>query len=109
MVDDLGKDWISCYGADDIKTPHIDRLAEGGLKFHNSWSMPQCTPTRRAFTGQYPWRTGWVNHWDVPRWGVGYFDWAKYTSFAKVMKTAGYATTSPANGRSTIFVSNPTR
>ena len=93
MVDDLGKDWISCYGADDIETPHIDRLAKGGLKFHNAWSMPQCTPTRATLlTGQYPWRTGWVNHWDVPRWGVGYFDWAKYTSFAKVMKTAGYAT-----------------
>ena len=83
MVDDLGKDWISCYGADEIDTPNIDRLAKGGLKFHNAWSMPQCTPTRATLlTGQYPWRTGWVNHWDVPRWGVGYFDWANYTTFA---------------------------
>jgi len=93
MVDDLGKDWISCYGADNIKTPNIDSLAKGGLKFHNAWSMPQCTPTRATLlTGQYPWRTGWVNHWDVPRWGVGYFDWDKYNTFAKVMKTAGYST-----------------
>jgi len=93
MVDDLGKDWISCYGADNIQTPHIDRLAKGGMKFHNAWSMPQCTPTRATLlTGQYPWRTGWVNHWDVPRWGVGYFDWAKYTTFARVMKSAGYRT-----------------
>jgi len=93
MVDDLGKDWISCYGADDIKTPNIDALAKGGMKFHNAWSMPQCTPTRATLlTGQYPWRTGWVNHWDVPRWGVGYFDWAKYTTFARVMKGAGYRT-----------------
>ena len=93
MVDDLGKDWISCYGADNIKTPNIDNLAKGGLKFHNAWSMPQCTPTRATLlTGQYPWRTGWVNHWDVPRWGVGYFDWKKNTTFAKVMKTAGYST-----------------
>lgn len=93
MVDDLGKDWIGCYGADDIQTPHIDALAAGGMKFHNAWSMPQCTPTRvTLLTGQYPWRTGWVNHWDVPRWGVGYFDWQKYTTFAEVMKTAGYAT-----------------
>ena len=46
MVDDLGKDWISCYGADNIQTPHIDALAKGGMKFHNAWSMPQCTPTR---------------------------------------------------------------
>jgi arylsulfatase A-like enzyme len=93
MVDDLGKDWISCYGADDIKTPHIDALAKSGLKFHNAYSMPQCTPTRvTLLTGQYPWRTGWVNHWDVPRWGVGYFDWEKYTSFGTVMKSAGYKT-----------------
>ena len=72
MVDDLGKDWISCYGADNIETPNIDALGKGGMKFHNAWSMPQCTPTRAALlSGQYPWRTGWVNHWDDPRWGVG--------------------------------------
>ncbi len=93
MVDDLGKDWISCYGADNIETPNIDALAKGGMKFHNAWSMPQCTPTRATLlTGQYPWRTGWVNHWDVPRWGVGYFDWREYVTFARVMKSAGYAT-----------------
>ncbi len=93
MVDDLGKDWISCYGADNIQTPHIDKLSQGGMKFHNAWSMPQCTPTRATLlTGQYPWRTGWVNHWDVPRWGLGYFDWKKYTTFARVMKAAGYRT-----------------
>ncbi|MCA9174195.1 MAG: sulfatase-like hydrolase/transferase [Planctomycetales bacterium] len=93
MVDDLGKEWISCYGADGIQTPNIDALAKGGLKFHNAWSMPQCTPTRATLlTGQYPWRTGWVNHWDVPRWGVGYFDWREYVTFARVMKSAGYST-----------------
>ena len=55
MVDDLGKDWISCYGADNIQTPHIDRLAKSGIKFHNAYSMPQCTPTRvTLLTGQYP-------------------------------------------------------
>lgn len=95
MVDDLGKEWISCYGAEDISTPHIDALAAGGMKFTNAYSMPQCTPTRTTLlTGQYPWRTGWVNHWDVPRWGVGYFDWKKKqnTSFPRLMKDQGYAT-----------------
>lgn len=93
MVDDLGKDWIGCYGADNIQTPQIDALAAGGMTFHNAWSMPQCTPTRvTLLTGQYPWRTGWVNHWDVPRWGVGYFDWDKHTTFAEVMQSAGYKT-----------------
>jgi len=95
MVDDLGKEWISCYGAEDVKTPKIDALAKTGMQFENAYSMPQCTPSRAALlTGQYPWRTGWVNHWDVPRWGVGYFDWkiGQNMTFARIMKKAGYAT-----------------
>jgi arylsulfatase A-like enzyme len=95
MVDDLGKEWISCYGAEDIETPNIDALAETGMRFENAYSMPQCTPSRATLlTGQYPWRTGWVNHWDVPRWGVGYFDWKirQNMTFARIMKTAGYTT-----------------
>ena len=93
MVDDLGKEWVSCYGAEDIQTPHIDALAAGGMRFENAYSMPQCTPTRvTLLTGRYPWRTGWTNHWDVPRWGVGYFDWTCHTTFARILKTAGYTT-----------------
>ena len=95
MVDDLGKEWISCYGAEDIETPNIDKLAKTGIRFTNAYSMPQCTPSRvTLLTGQYPWRTGWVNHWDVPRWGVGYFDWKlrQNMTFAHILKTAGYVT-----------------
>jgi len=46
LVDDLGKEWISCYGAEGISTPAIDQLAATGMKFNNAWCMPQCTPTR---------------------------------------------------------------
>ncbi|MBN1125723.1 MAG: sulfatase-like hydrolase/transferase [Sedimentisphaerales bacterium] len=94
MVDDLGPEWISCYGGQDIQTPNIDALAEGGMRFTNAYSMPKCTPTRVSLlTGQYPWRTGWINHWDVPRWGAGcHFDWRYYTTFAHILRCAGYAT-----------------
>ena len=95
LVDDLGKEWISCYGADDISTPNIDALATGGMKFDNAYSMPQCTPSRvTLLTGTYPWRNGFVNHWDVPRWGVGYFDWkqSENISFARLLKALGYTT-----------------
>ena len=95
MIDDLGKYWVSCYGADDIKTPNIDSLAKGGMKFHNAYSMGSCSPSRTTLlTGKYPFRTGWVSHWDVPRWGIGYFDWKKKenTTFARLMKDLGYAT-----------------
>lgn len=95
LADDLGKEWISCYGAEDVRTPNIDALSAGGMRFNNAYSMPQCTPSRVALlTGTYPWRNGWVNHWDVPRWGVGYFDWKpkRNTTVARMMKDAGYAT-----------------
>ena len=94
LVDDLGKEWISCYGAQNIKTPHIDQLASEGMLFHNAYSMPQCTPTRvTLLTGQYPFRHGWVNHWDVPRWGGGaHFDETENPSLGVEMKRAGYVT-----------------
>ncbi len=94
MVDDLGKEWISCYGAEGIETPNIDRLAAGGMRFENAYCMPQCTPTRvTLLTGQYPFRHGWVNHWDVPRWGGGCsFDPELNPSVANLLKDNGYRT-----------------
>lgn len=94
MVDDLGPEWLSCYGGQEMKTPNIDMLAEGGMRFTSAYSMPQCTPTRATLlTGQYPFRHGWCNHWDVPRWGAGcHFDPKYNISFARVLKKAGYVT-----------------
>jgi len=93
LADDLGKEWISAYGAENITTPNIDKLAATGMKFDNAWSHPQCTPSRVALiTGQYPFRNGWVNHWDSPRWGQAYLDSKQNQSIARVMKQAGYAT-----------------
>ncbi|MCH2206080.1 MAG: sulfatase-like hydrolase/transferase [Lentisphaerales bacterium] len=94
LLDDLGKEWVSTYGAQEINTPVIDNLAKTGMAFSRFYSMPQCTPTRITFmTGQYPFRHGWVNHWDVPRWGGGcHFDWEKNPSIARVMQSAGYKT-----------------
>ena len=94
LVDDLGKEWISCYGAENIETPHIDELAKSGVIFNNFYAMPQCTPTRLSLlTGQYPFRHGWVNHWDVPRWGGGvHFDETLNPSIGLEMKKARYKT-----------------
>ncbi|MGB0372746.1 MAG: sulfatase-like hydrolase/transferase [Opitutales bacterium] len=94
LMDDLGKEWISSYGATDIETPYMDQLATEGMRFENYYTMPQCTPTRLSFaTGQYPFRHGWVNHWDVPRWGGGaHYDPANNPSIAKNLQKAGYKT-----------------
>ncbi|WP_297089365.1 sulfatase-like hydrolase/transferase [uncultured Draconibacterium sp.] len=94
LIDDLGKEWISAYGASEINTPNIDLLAASGIKFNRAYSMPQCTPSRVALvTGQYPYTNGWINHYDVPRWGHGVnFDTQKNPAFANELKKAGYKT-----------------
>ncbi len=94
LVDDLGKEWVSAYGAEEIETPEIDKLAETGLKFNFFYSAPVCTPSRVSlFTGQYPFRHGWVNHWDVPRSGGGVnYDWNLNPGIARTMQSAGYRT-----------------
>ena len=94
LVDDLGKEWIGCDGAEGIETPNIDALASGGMRFENAYAMPQCTPSRLTMlTGQYPFRHGWTNHWDVPRFGCGaHFDPELNASFPRILRDAGYAT-----------------
>jgi arylsulfatase A len=54
MADDLGYEALSCNGADQIKTPNLDRLAKNGVRFTNAFANPLCTPTRvKIMTGLY--------------------------------------------------------
>ena len=57
-LDDLGYGDLSCYGATEIKTPNIDALANGGVRFTNGYATSAtCTPSRYGLlTGVYPWR-----------------------------------------------------
>lgn len=92
MVDDVGRDWVSCYGAKH-QTPNIDRLAEQGVRYDTAWGTPDGTPSRvTLLTGQYPFRHGWTQHYDVPRRGGGGLSWAKFTTFARFLRDAGYST-----------------
>ncbi len=58
MADDLGFGDVSCYGAQRLQTPNIDRLAAAGLRFTSGYcSASTCTPTRYSFlTGRYAFR-----------------------------------------------------
>jgi arylsulfatase A len=54
MADDLGIEGLGCYGGTDYATPHLDRLAENGLRFTHAYAQPLCTPTRvQIMTGKY--------------------------------------------------------
>ncbi|MCZ6674805.1 MAG: sulfatase-like hydrolase/transferase, partial [Verrucomicrobia bacterium] len=56
LVDDMGWTGLSGYGSDLHQTPHIDRLAEGAMKFTSAYASASiCTPTRAALmTGKSP-------------------------------------------------------
>jgi len=59
MADDMGYGDLGCYGATQIPTPNIDRLAAQGILFTDAHSPSAlCTPTRYGvLTGRYCWRT----------------------------------------------------
>jgi len=46
MADDVGYECFGCYGSKQYKTPQIDRLARGGMRFNHCYSQPLCTPSR---------------------------------------------------------------
>src|SRR5436309_1225892 len=59
-IDDLN-DWVGFLGGHpQVKTPHLDRLAKGGVVFANAHcAAPLCSPSRAAvFSGKEPFHTG---------------------------------------------------
>jgi len=86
LADDLGIGNISCYGADNFKTPNIDKLASTGMRLTHGYTAPLCGPSRALIlTGRQPFRTGTTN-----QDRVGKLDPAKEICIPSVLKTAGY-------------------
>lgn len=86
LADDLGIGNISCYGADNFKTPNIDKLASTGMRLTHGYTAPLCGPSRvLILTGRQPFRTGTTN-----QDRVGKLDPAKEICIPSVLKTAGY-------------------
>ncbi|MDX1639447.1 MAG: sulfatase-like hydrolase/transferase [Balneolaceae bacterium] len=63
LTDDQGTLDLKSFGAEDLLTPNLDRLAEEGIKFTQAYAHTVCVPARAAMlTGRYPQRTG-INNW----------------------------------------------
>ena len=91
FTDDLGYGDIGTFGATDIKTPHIDRMANEGIKFTSFLSAsPVCSPSRAGLmTGRMPQRMG-INSVFFPESFTG-MDPEEIT-FAEILKEKGYQT-----------------
>ena len=53
MVDDMGYSDPGCYGGE-IETPHLDALAEAGLRFSQFYNTARCWPTRACLNESNP-------------------------------------------------------
>lgn len=90
-ADDLGYGELGAYGATELKTPNLDKLANGGMRFTNGYaSSATCTPSRYALlTGTYPWRNKGAKI--LPGTAPLIIDTAQIT-IPKMLKKEGYHT-----------------
>jgi arylsulfatase A-like enzyme len=100
MVDDMGFSDIGAYGGE-IKTPNIDALARGGVRFSQFYNSGRCCPTRATLmTGLHPHQVG-IGHMTQspgnnrgagrPAAYQGYLN-KKCVTIGEVLSQAGYAT-----------------
>lgn len=62
LTDDLGIGNVTCYGADNYRTPHVDKLAAERTRVTHFYTAPLCGPSRAlVMTGRYAFRTGATN------------------------------------------------
>ena len=93
LADDLGYADLGCYGGE-IRTPNLDRLAEGGVRMSNFHNTPRCSPSRASLlTGLHPHQTGIgiLTNDDGPGAYRGSLN-ARCLTAAEVLKTVGYVT-----------------
>ncbi|MFK7849820.1 MAG: sulfatase [Akkermansiaceae bacterium] len=102
LVDDFGKGALASMGSDLHETPHIDALAESGIRFSDGYAAcTVCSPSRAAIlTGRYPGRTNltdWIAGHTKKNAKLKIPDWQMYmdhelTILPEALKEHGYAT-----------------
>lgn len=91
LSDDLGYGDLGCFGAKDVRTPHLDRFAAEGLRFTSCYAgHANCSPSRTALmTGRTPTRVG-IRNW-IPQDSPVHVRRSEIT-VASLLKKAGYST-----------------
>jgi len=92
FTDDQGTLDAGCYGATDLHTPNIDKLATTGVRFTQAYAHTVCCPARAALlTGRHPQRSG-VNSWTQGdmRTAKGINMALEEVTLAEALQPAGY-------------------
>ena len=91
LADDLGYGDLKCYGAKNVETPHVDKLASEGIRFTNAHTVAATsTPSRYSLlTGEYAWRRPDT---DIAAGDVKMIIRPEQYTMADMFKSAGYAT-----------------
>jgi arylsulfatase len=94
VLDDVGFAHLGCYGSD-IATPHMDRLAAGGLRYSNFHTTAMCSPTRASLLSGRNHHAAGVG--TVAEFAVGYPGYQNYLSkraatLAEMLGPRGYST-----------------
>src|SRR5690554_1560820 len=93
IMDDVGIDQLTNMGYGGVKAPSVpglDAIAAGGVRFRNTWSMPECSPGRSVLlTGRYPLRNNMYQAIGPNDLANSQVDPYEITA-AKLLKPAGY-------------------
>src|SRR3712207_5525144 len=91
LGDDVGYGDLQCYGAKNVETPHINRLAQSGIRFADCHAIAATsTPSRYSLlTGEYAWRR---DDTDVAAGNAGMIIRPEQFTMADMFKSKGYTT-----------------
>jgi arylsulfatase A-like enzyme len=93
LADDMGYSDPGCFGGE-IRTPNIDGLAQGGLRFTQFYNGGRCCPTRASLlTGLYPHQAGvgrMTNDANLPGYRGRLTE--NTVTIAEVLRASGYRT-----------------
>ncbi|AQQ70131.1 Arylsulfatase [Limihaloglobus sulfuriphilus] len=92
LTDDQGTIDMNCYGAKDLYTPNMDKLASEGSRFTQFYAAsPICSPSRAAFlSGKTPQAAGMPGNAPSSKGNAGMP--SSTVTISEVMKSAGYKT-----------------
>jgi arylsulfatase len=93
LADDMGFADLGCWGSE-IRTPNIDKLAAGGIKYTQMYNSARCCPSRAALlTGLNPQQAGvghMVDNYGTPEY-QGYLN-DNCVTIAEALSASGYET-----------------